>query len=1112
MDSGAEAILLRESTAETHRLQVSSGANTTVMFGNGHTADTDMQTTIGRLPAIVCKDADLQEDLISVNPLLDAGFKLTMEGDQGILKNEASGETIDVTRDGARWSVNLRDLARATVPGSSPRSNQPYHTVEAYAIINTDPKSLRERVITLHERLGHANAEAMCDALSGDEPSWTHSDLTPAQVRRVMRRHKCLICHLAKRQRPPVAAPSGDRRDMTPGYCISGDIIPVSPPAHDGSTMFFLFADVCTGYMIVFTGKAKDSFLEAFKQAVAHLKVYGHDVRCFRSDAETVLKDGKMGAYLKEHGIVHELSTPLAHYQNFVERYVQTINKFTSALLHGQDLLQSKHWNWALFHAVDCRNRVPNAKSRPLSPYEMITGRKTNLQKTFRFTFGDLVAIHLPKETRNWKFDLRWDVGIYVGQPEHTVEAALVYFPFKNQLLVRTDVAKLEMSEEAYRRYYLKRPDMYGDVTSTATRVRSRLEEIQFDYDHPPEAETEDHDLAPEAESVPPTEPDETLIAESIPLMEPEEVPEVLRTEVRPRIRRTWDHLPPRRTTRSMAQTEDEPGDHTGAHPVRAYSVAVKAFAARASGPTVKEALESKLRDQWIIAMSDEIIETMLGSTMTLRPEEINENEDFKLIHTTMQLKIKMKTDVIVDKLKARLCACGNELDEVESETYSPTVSSLTHSFMLQIAVHDRMFIQLIDTKSAYLCQDYPQDVTPLYIKLPKRVAEAINLNPNQTYRVLKYIYGLPDAGRAYYDAYSSHLMENGFARTDSDPCLFFKIVGPRRRVYVWIHVDDTLIAADYLEDIEDFKKMMTKRFEITVNAEADHHLGVNITKLPDGSLKLTQSKLLNAIFEECEDALRSKSTRPTVPLKPTREADESEPYDRKQFLHLLGMLNYLLRSRPDIATALSYVASKSSKPSRHDYGCLLDVVRYLWKTRDHGLVIHPGDPHQPLKLMCYVDASFMSHDDSRGHSGYCLSVGDLSAFYSKSNKQPLVATSSTHAEVKALYQLVTDLIYLINLSDEIGRSIDLPAVIFEDNNPTVQLAGSLSARIKRSKHFLMLINFIRHQVTLGLVEVRKVATQDNVADVLTKPLNWGDFGPKAARLLGIPEEEFTQT
>ena len=54
-----------------------------------------------------------------------------------------------------------------------------------------------------------------------------------------------------------------------------------------------------------------------------------------------------------------------------------------------------------------------------------------------------------------------------------------------------------------------------------------------------------------------------------------------------------------------------------------------------------------------------------------------------------------------------------------------------------------------------------------------------------------------------------------------------------------------------------------------------------------------------------------------------------------------------------------------------------------------------------------------------------------------------------------------------------------------------------------------MLINFIRHQVTLGLIEVRKVATSDNVADVLTKPLAWGKFAPKAAKLLGIDVEDF---
>ena len=52
--------------------------------------------------------------------------------------------------------------------------------------------------------------------------------------------------------------------------------------------------------------------------------------------------------------------------------------------------------------------------------------------------------------------------------------------------------------------------------------------------------------------------------------------------------------------------------------------------------------------------------------------EDIDESKSYHLIHTRMQLKIKMKTDTIVDMLKARLCACGHELTEVDHETYSP--------------------------------------------------------------------------------------------------------------------------------------------------------------------------------------------------------------------------------------------------------------------------------------------------------------------------------------------------------------------------------------------------------------------------------------------------------
>ena len=76
LDSGAEAILLRESTVEANNLQVSTGDPTKIILSNGQSTDTHETANIGEIKALVCPDKDLTEDLVSINPLLDHGFNL----------------------------------------------------------------------------------------------------------------------------------------------------------------------------------------------------------------------------------------------------------------------------------------------------------------------------------------------------------------------------------------------------------------------------------------------------------------------------------------------------------------------------------------------------------------------------------------------------------------------------------------------------------------------------------------------------------------------------------------------------------------------------------------------------------------------------------------------------------------------------------------------------------------------------------------------------------------------------------------------------------------------------------------------------------------------------
>jgi histone deacetylase 1/2 len=530
-------------------------------------------------------------------------------------------------------------------------------------------------------------------------------------------------------------------------------------------------------------------------------------------------------------------------------------------------------------------------------------------------------------------------------------------------------------------------------------------------------------------------------------------------------------------------------------------------MAASTSKLTVRAALNSPDRAQWEKAIRDEIF-SLLNTTESLLPEEIDTSKPYHLIHATMQLKKKMKDAQTLDKFKARCCACGNELLGMILDTYSPTVSTLAHSVLHQIAVLDGMETCLMDTVAAYLNQAYPEDATPLYLQLPRAVAEVCGLDPNQVYRIKKYLYGLPDAGRAYYLAYREHLLQNGYAPTASDPCLFVRLTD-KETTYIWFHVDDTFVASNAKEGIDRLTRVMQKRFQVTLNEDVDSHLGVNMERLPDGSVKLTQKKLLHHIFEEYFPEEVKGVRGISVPARSTAPApDDDEPVLQRDYLRLLGMLNYLTRSRPDIATALSFAATHSSNPLQSNFDQLLLVVRYLWDTRDKSLIIRRGNgPDSPLILTCYVDASYLTHPDSRSHTGYCMSFGTTGTFYAKSVKQQLVATSSTHAEVRALYQLIVDIIYIVNLCDELHRPVQLPAIIMEDNQPAIDLTTSLTGRIKKCKHFLMLISFIREQVAEGLISIQKVPTEDNYADLLTKILTGLAFQDKAEYLLGTQED-----
>jgi hypothetical protein len=136
------------------------------------------------------------------------------------------------------------------------------------------------------------------------------------------------------------------------------------------------------------------------------------------------------------------------------------------------------------------------------------------------------------------------------------------------------------------------------------------------------------------------------------------------------------------------------------------------------------------------------------------------------------------------------------------------------------------------------------------------------------------------------------------------------------------------------------------------------------------------------------------------------------------------------------------------------------------------------------------VDASYASHPDSKSHTGYCFSLGDtLAMFYSRTFKQTNVTLSSTEAENAATVEATKEIMWFRDLLTELGFPQIKPTLVFADNASMIKLATDFSGNHKRVKHYMTRINFMIEQIKLGTIHLEHVATELNVADILTKPL-----------------------
>jgi hypothetical protein len=408
-----------------------------------------------------------------------------------------------------------------------------------------------------------------------------------------------------------------------------------------------------------------------------------------------------------------------------------------------------------------------------------------------------------------------------------------------------------------------------------------------------------------------------------------------------------------------------------------------------------------------------------------------------------------------------------------------------------EAAAEDYELVSL-DITGAFLHGDIDRDI---YVRLPEPLRSRF---PGKVARLVKGLYGLRQAPRIFNKKLDHHLTQvMGWEVSPDDPCLY-RHETDEGRLIASFHVDDAAIAGTPRSFLDAQVQKINAVFPLRLNGDMATHLGMQIVRdRPGRRLYLHQRHYVEGLLERFSMTGAKPCGRPADEKAqfPKATDEEYEAARALPYRELIGSLQYLTLTRPDIAVIVGMLAQHNSKWAERHYTAGKRVLRYLKKTVGYGLVLGRGpssfkSPVPLLHLVGVTDANWAEdRDDSKSISGWATFLySGVIAF--KSKKQGAVATSSTDAEFYAACELSKHLAWLRGMVRFITFDKACPPTPFLIDNQSAQKLLLRDGFSNLSKHIRVRGDYVREAHLNGDVKIQYIPSGDNPADILTKNLS----------------------
>ncbi|GJX31986.1 putative ribonuclease H-like domain-containing protein [Tanacetum coccineum] len=473
-------------------------------------------------------------------------------------------------------------------------------------------------------------------------------------------------------------------------------------------------------------------------------------------------------------------------------------------------------------------------------------------------------------------------------------------------------------------------------------------------------------------------------------------------------------------------------------------------FACFLSQEEPKKIAEALQDDSWVQAMQEELLQFKLQQVWVL----VDLPHGMKVIGTKWVYRNKRDERGVVVRNKARLVAQGYTQEEGidYDEVFAPVARIEAIRLFLAFASFMGFIVYQMDVKSAFLYGTIDEEV---YVSQPPGFVDPDH--PTKVYKVVKALYGLHQAPRAWYATLSTFLEKHGYKRGTIDKTLFIK------------------------RDKKDIM-LMSSMGELTF------FLGLQV-KQNKGGIFISQDKYVAEILKKFDLVNVKAAITPMETKVPLTKDEEAFDVDVHLYRSMIGSLMYLTASRPDIMYAVCVCSRFQVTPKTSHLNAVKRIFKYLKGKPNLGLW-YPRE--SPFDLEAFSDSDYGgSNLDRKSTTGGCQFLGQRLISW-QCKKQTIVATSTTEAEYVAAANCCGQVLWVQNQLLDYGFNF-MNTKIHIDNESTICIVKNPVYHSK-TKHIEIRHHFIRDCYEKKLISVEKIHTDLNVADLLTKPFDGPRF------------------